>query len=293
MRFYGKQCLHIILLLTLLLLGAGCTDDAPSAESDVQQALTFEVTEEAWKDKRVQITRSDATMLEGLKASNRGFGLYCSDPELNLTNQQVTWDGSNLKWSNGYTWLWPNNKSSEINLYAYAPYWDYTTYSDKTIEYSLNFAIDLMWASTVANKGVVELNFKHALGKLSFGTITNNYGRTITLTELKVTGTPYYSGKLSLVDGSWSDLSEYTESQTFDRSPSSPGLSIADGEAENMGVDDILLIPGSTVTITLTFTTADFGTEIVSFNTTLTTDTNTQTTLNITITNNFEVVIAP
>lgn len=289
MRFYGKQCLHIILLLTLLLLGVGCTDDAPSAESDVQQAITFEVTEEAWKDERVQITRSDATMLEGLKAAD--FGLYCS--EFHLKDRVVRWNGS--KWDYGNTFLLPVGKNLTISVYAYAPfYWgeydpmDMGSVEDKTIEFPCGAGnwVDLLWANqeNVVCTGEVTLNFQHALGKLTLGTITNNYGRSVTLTNISLSGF-HDKGNLSLVNGNWTNKTG-THAITH-----SLGLTVADGEAKNIGTISDMQIPCDAVAVVLNFTCDDFGTETVTFNTTLEQGKN--KTLNITITNNFEVVIAP
>lgn len=66
--------------------------------------------------------------------------------------------------------------------------------------------IDLMYAEhRTSIDGVVELNFKHALGKLSIGTIYNDYGENITLEEIKLTSRKYYTkGTLSLATGEWS-----------------------------------------------------------------------------------------
>ena len=298
-----QKNIHIIPLLAVLLalFVTSCTDDAqPTPTESDEVPLVLVVNEEPWENEEVRVTRSNESMLNGIKGDPRGFGLYCSD--FNMTNQQVTWGGT--KWDYGSTLLWSIKKSQEIDLYAYAPHWT-PTYSkgDHTIIYDHSFGEDLMWASqegvtrTDVNTGVITLDFKHALGKLSFGSLTNNYGRAITLTNVKVTGTPYKTGKLSLVDGSWSDLNgngSYASSQNIiNRDVNSPsGLAIAkDATATSIGDMNCLLIPGSTVTITLTFTSTDFGEETVSFNTTLPTTTNTNTTLNITLTNNFEVVI--
>ena len=289
MRFDGKLCLHIILLLTFLLLGVGCTDDAPSAESDVQQAITFEVTEDAWKDERVQITRSDATMLEGLKAAD--FGLYCS--EFNLKDKVVRWNGS--RWDYGDTFLWPVGKKPTISVYAYAPFlgggydpMDRGSVEYKTIEFpcGADNGIDLLWANQigVVCTGEVTLNFQHALGKLTLGTVTNNYGCTVTLTNISLSGF-YDKGNFSLMNGTWTNT---TGTHTITRSL---GLTVADGEAKNIGVFSVMQIPCDAVAVVLTFTSGDFGTKTVTFNTTLEQGKNRM--LNITITNNFEVVIAP
>lgn len=292
-----KHIQLISLLMALLSIFAiSCTDDqASSPVEEDETVFRLVVNEVPWENENMQVTRSDASMLEDLKDANAtGFGLYC--PEFKLTNQQVTWDGTNSRWNYGYTLLWSIKKSQTINLYAYAPYWAYTTYADKTIEYDLAYGIDLRWASqegatrTDDNNGVITLNFQHALGKLAFGILTNNYGRDITLTNICVTGTPYQTGTLSLVDGSWSNLTAYGSSQTFINQDLS--LDIDNEATESIGDYSCLLIPGSTVTVTLTFSSTDFGTETVSFDMTLPTTTNTQTTLNITITNNFEVVIS-
>ncbi len=67
--------------------------------------------------------------------------------------------------------------------------------------------IDLMYAEhTTSIDGVVQLNFKHALGKLSIGTIYNNYGENIKLTKITISGTRRTQGTLSLSTGGWSNI---------------------------------------------------------------------------------------
>lgn len=67
--------------------------------------------------------------------------------------------------------------------------------------------IDLMYADhRTTNDGVVELDFKHALGKLSIGTIYNNYGDNITLTQIKLTSSHFCEkGTLNLHTGEWTE----------------------------------------------------------------------------------------
>ena len=67
--------------------------------------------------------------------------------------------------------------------------------------------IDLMYADhRTTNDGVVELDFKHALGKLSIGTIYNNYGEDIKLTQIKLTSSHFCEkGTLNLHTGKWTE----------------------------------------------------------------------------------------
>ena len=67
--------------------------------------------------------------------------------------------------------------------------------------------IDLMYAEhTTSADGVVQLNFKHALGKLSIGTIYNNYGENIKLTQIKLSSKHFcQKGTLNLNTGEWTE----------------------------------------------------------------------------------------
>ena len=145
-------------------------------------------------------------------------------------------------------------------------------------------------AKQTDDQGTVTLKFQHVLAKLSFGTITNHYGRPITLESISVTGTLYTSRELTMATGEWSKEGGTTEStQTYTFSPTQP---VAAGETTDFTTSDtpLLLIPGPSVSITFTISTTDFGTESFTFsNIPLTQGVN--KTLNLTINNNFEVVI--
>ena len=128
------------------------------------------------------------------------------------------------------------------------------------------------------------------LAKLSFGTITNHYGRPITLDEIEVTGTLYTCRKLEMATGVWSDDGATTDSPT--KTYSSLNQNVAAGETTDFttSAEPLLLIPDKTVNVTFTISTTDFGTESFTFsNIPLTQGVN--KTLNLTINNNFEVVI--
>lgn len=77
--------------------------------------------------------------------------------------------------------------------------------------------IDLMYAEhTTSNDGVVNLNFKHALGKLSIGTIRNDYGEDLSLKQITITGTRYTKGTLSLSTGVWSNTESSSADVTYE-----------------------------------------------------------------------------
>lgn len=117
--------------------------------------------------------------------------------------------------------------SVDIPFTAYAPYIDNgsfataDTYSDDPSDYGFvsrnkdavvfkpykDNRIDLMYAEhTTSADGVVQLNFKHALGKLSIGTIYNNYGENIKLTQIKLSSTHFcQKGTLNLNTGEWTE----------------------------------------------------------------------------------------
>lgn len=177
--------------------------------------------------------------------------------------------------------------SVDVDVYAYAPYNSGTTLTGDKITFSPG--TDLLWAEdSVSTDGMIHLNFKHALGKLSFGHITNNYGRDITLEKVSLSYTPRYtSGGLSLVNGTWTETSSESLSDTYSLSPN---LSVGEGKSENLGLESVLQIPGSTVTATFTFTSADYGTESIT-SPAIEFEQGVNKTVSVTIGMNHEVVI--
>ena len=221
-------------------------------------------------------------------------------------NTQVKWDATHQRWNYGNLLLWPHKMSTTVNMYAYAPYDEDRNYGNGikisvssgvlTFTTTIDNTTDLLCAGvkgaqrTTENKGTIALNFQHVLAKLSFGTITNHYGRPITLDEIEVTGTLYTCRKLEMATGVWSDDGATTDSPT--KTYSSLNQNVAAGETTDFTTmaTPLLLIPGPSVSITFTISTTDFGTESFTFsNIPLTQGVN--KTLNLTINNNFEVVI--
>lgn len=151
--------------------------------------------------------------------------------------------------------------SVDIDFLAYAPYQPSPTYADGKLSFtcSASNTTDLLWANdSVSTDGTVHLNFRHALGRLSFGTITNSYGHDITLTKITFTGQRYPSGKLSLADGSWSGNVLGTESSN----EMAKDIAIAAGSTVSIPVTDIMQIPGeSRLKVKFTFTSDTYGTE--------------------------------
>ncbi len=279
-----------------------CSDndaaEGGAVQPDDRRALTIVASEEPWQGETVTVTRSGET-LTALKASNDGFGLFCSD--LSMTNTKVVWEDD--AWNYGNKLLWPGltSASSSVDFYAYAPYVStasltptpsegITALSSASVTFSpaLRNTIDLLWAKGTVNTttGVVTFNFQHALGKLSFGHITNNYGRTITLTNIALSGTRYTTGTLSLSDGTWTGIASSPANDGDDCS-----LEVAAGESKLIvDMPAILQIPGQSVTVTFTITSADYGTETVT-SPSITFEQGTDKTVNLTVGMNHEVKI--
>ena len=251
-------------------------------------------------------------MLEDLKESSLGFGVFSGNTWFKAGNIQMTWSNTTQAWGNN-TYLWPKDvKSSNFggafNVYAYSPYnssYNSTSVPSDgsavllTFSCPLSNTTDLLWAKGVRqeapNNYTVSMQFRHALSKLSFGTITNTSGHPVELKSVKMAGTLYSSRKLSLGNGEWSDegaVSAATEvTRTIDTDTETDGnqpLAIADGETKNIDVDGLLQIPGPTLTVTLSFT-YDGDNLTAAFDVPLTQAVH--TTVNITIKKNFEVVI--
>lgn len=154
--------------------------------------------------------------------------------------------------------------------------------------------IDLMYAEhTTTNEGVVNLNFKHALGKLSIGTIRNDYGENLRLTQIRILGTRYTKGTLSLSTGEWSSQTSSSETVTYGESLLRAifgNLDIPDKGALTFPKDlAYTQIPGTTLTFEYQFTTGSGTTFTVSAE--MTFDQGVNKFVNITIGQNHEVVL--
>ena len=242
------------------------------------------------------------------RASDDGFGLYCS--EFLFGNQQVLWENEEWNYGSKRLWIWPMADNHAVNLYAYAPY--SSSYPTAVATNTLTFTCapanttDLLWASntgflrTDANKGLIPLEFKHALAKISLGTITNETGHDITLKEVKLKSNLYTSGDLQLATGTWTNLSPATPSeQTVTHTVNQE---FASGTSIASNAPDIIQIPGATspgspegleATVNLVFEIEDFDTdwEDITFTTRFKQGVNRK--FNVTIRKNFEVVITP
>lgn len=154
--------------------------------------------------------------------------------------------------------------------------------------------IDLMYAEhTTTNDGVVNLNFKHALGKLSIGTIRNDYGENLSLNQITISGTRNIKGTLSLSTGEWSDITENEENVVYIAATLATifgDLNIPDKGAltfpKNVAYTQI---PGTTLTFTYQFKTVNNTTFSVAA--TMRVDQGVNKFVNITIGQNHEVVI--
>ena len=154
--------------------------------------------------------------------------------------------------------------------------------------------IDLMYAEhTTTNEGVVNLNFKHALGKLSIGTIRNDYGENLRLTQIRILGIRYTKGTLSLSTGEWSSQTSSSETVTYGESLLRAifgNLDIPDKGALTFPKDlAYTQIPGTTLTFEYQFTTGSGTTFTVSAE--MTFDQGVNKFVNITIGQNHEVVL--
>ena len=283
-------------LLLTALLTVGCSDDEQTADNTTA-ALQLNLSEEPWQGETLQLTRATVTE-EALKTSTAGFGLYCSG--FKMADKQVTWDATHQRWNYGNLLLWPHNRETTVNMYAYAPYDGDGTYAVSsgvlTFTTTINNTTDLLCAGvesaqrTTENKGTIALNFQHVLAKLSFGTITNHYGRPITLDEIEVTGTLYTCRKLEMATGVWRDEDATPASLTKKYTPLNQNVAAGETTDFTTMAKPLLLIPGPSVSITFTISTTDFGTESFTFSN-IPLEKGVNKTLNLTINNNFEVVI--
>ena len=183
--------------------------------------------------------------------------------------------------------------SANNTVFAYAPWMAspgivWTTPPPVTTDRLLPFTAtnsnttDLMWAHTTHEGYSIGLEFRHALAKVSFSSITNNLDEPLQLTKVTITDKPagrlYQSGKLLLDNGTWQNLSAFSSEQKitiqdFDNATEgNQSLSVASGATESLELDELpplLQIPGPTVTVTFTFTSASYGEETVSRDITL------------------------
>ncbi len=282
------------------------------------------------------------------QATDEGFGIYCD--ELNYENTQVKWDNINSRWNigaNNYDQYWKNTQDGDLSIYAYAPFKPspsptYTVASGKltfTAEKYPNMGpgmdfsnrlsgtnVDLLYAGAehdLSNVNPAVLNFKHALAKLTFGTITNNTGEVINLKGFTVKGTLNSSANLDLSTGVWSDHVQWSGGaeasvplpppfvqvvHSADELIGAPSAGhtvktliepLADGETviPNMPSNSLLLIPNAdndgngvydgkiTVTIEVNNSTGE------NFSFPITLEEGKEKIVNITIGRNFEVVI--
>ena len=304
-----------LLMAVVAVLLAGCNSDAipqGDAVADDMVALTIDVVENGWQGQTVSVTRAGET-IDGLKATTGdlptgygyGFGIFGVDllgPTVG-TQRQVTWNSTIGQWEAGEKIYWKRTStSSTFQIFAYAPYKTVLYTTDSTTgtltfsSVSVGSDIDLLYAAATVDRtdGRAELDFNHALAKLSFGTVTNNTGAEVTLTDIAIGGTFNTEGILNLTTGAWAWEPAATTTTPITRTPSS-GLPIADKGVVSIAQDAVLLIPNAPetpatlgtidVTVTLTFTPG--GT--FSFSTTL--EQGKDKTYNITVEKNFEVII--
>ncbi|MBR6086914.1 MAG: fimbrillin family protein [Prevotella sp.] len=248
------------------------------------------------------------------KAEDEGFGIYCH--ELSLTNTQVTWDNVNSRWQIGsdYNTYWRRNQSGTLNIYAYAPYkaTPYTVTDDGKLTYEAgrhnypSFStllsggnVDLLYASKKNyarnSTEAAVLEFKHALAKMTFGTITNNTGGTLSINGFTIHGHDklYQSATLNLVTGEWSNHVDYAAGSIQSPPPFAsiviPPLADKETIIPTMPSRELSFIPGPDGTLPLTIDVNTNSSEKFSFNITLQQGKN--YTYNISVGKNFEVVI--
>lgn len=154
--------------------------------------------------------------------------------------------------------------------------------------------IDLMYAEhTTSQEGVVQLNFKHALGKLSIGTIYNDYGEEMSLNQITISGTRRTQGTLSLSTGEWSSITTASENVVYEKAllesifgnldiPNKGSLTFPKDLAYTQ-------IPGTTLTFEYQFKTSNNTTFTVSA--TMEVEEGKNKFVNITINQNHQVVL--
>ena len=232
-------CCYLVAALPLLLAACTADDSIDSAAT----SLTIGVTEQPWQTEDISITRSGET-LTALQAS--GFGLYSAG--LGISNEQVTW--SDTKWALAHTLIWPKTRPNDF--YAYAPYAADPDITNGVYTFSCpnNNTTDLLYGQYASTTGdVVNLQFHHALAKLVFNSIANSSARDMLVSDIKVTGDLYSSGKLTLSTGAWAE--QVTASgQTIQIIPDNKFIYVpAQGENPVRSSVSPLLIPEPTVTV--------------------------------------------
>ena len=173
-------------------------DDTDDTSDTTAPSLTIAVTQQPWQTENISITRSGET-LTALQTS--GFGLFSAG--LGISNEQVTWNDT--KWTLAHTLIWPKTRPNDF--YAYAPYTASPDIANGVYTFNCpnGNTIDLLYGQYVNTTGdVVNLKFRHALAKISFGTITNCGTHDMLVSDIKVTGDLYSSGNLTLSTGGWS-----------------------------------------------------------------------------------------
>ena len=304
-----------------VLLLAACSEDGSFAElsgDNATQRLTFDVRETDWKGETVSVTTRSGETLDGLR-DDTGFGFYCKG--LNYSNTKVTWDGVTSSWKigDGYNTYWERSRTGKLNVYAYAPYLalpeltevdnaeggkdtlltftaqKYTIPAYNTMLSGSN--VDLLWAKAeydLSNSDPAVLTFQHMLAKLTFGTITNNTGGTLSLNGFTVRGNLNTEAKLNLKTGKWTG---HVVSSGATISSPPPFIQIVIPPLPNkqtilptMPNRSMLLIPNANGEIEVTIeVNSDIANEKFSFPVTL--KQGEDKTINITIGESFEVVI--
>lgn len=318
----GMKIKTMAIVMGLVL--TGCTAEVHYAEQsgtqrDEMQQLTIDAVETEWQGETLSVTRSGET-LEGLRAvvnpaapaDGEGFGIYCS--ALGISNIQVIWLNSDGKWKIGgnYNTYWLRNQSGTLDIYAYAPYKasapnivdGVLTYeaqhhdSPGYTDWLSGSNVDLLYASRTGyarnSSESAVLMFRHALAKITFGTITNNTGGTLSLNGFTISGTLYDSAELNLETGVWSNhvanaIGKISTPPPFDSSVFPP-LSDKETIIPPPSNRELLFIPGPDGTLPLTVeVNSSIANEKFSFEITLEQGKN--KTCNITVSKNFEVVI--
>lgn len=293
-----KHAARYIYIALTALLQTACSDTAntlftPSEQPIHEMEIGFSVSETKWEGAAVSMTRSGETLKELEKS---GFGVFCE--ALAMTNREVTWDTTGT-WYYGMKILWPKGvvdslRKNPSEIFAYAPY--DSSVNDKSI--AADNTKDWLWASPkISTDGIIHLEFKHALAKLSFGTITNNYGHPITLESVTIKGDLYTSGTLSLADGTWSNFGNPISPIAPNEEDEDP-IEIKNGETASFDIETMMLIPHQdekqtiTVEIVVKVTEAPNGSETdktIKKDVTLEQGRNTE--INLTVGQNHEVVI--
>lgn len=310
---------NYILLMAAVLALTGCSADEQgerTAAAGDEVELRIGVGETSWLGETFNVTRSGET-LEGLKAvanpespaDGEGFSLHGTALLGPTGKRQVIWNATTGQWNAGERIYWKRTSDEDdvFSVYAYAPYeasptnitvngsTGVLTFTSQDYASEKNRNPDLLYAgaSVKRSDGLASLTFNHALAKMTLGVITNNSGAAMHLTQVSVSGGLYKTGKLNLMTGLWSDFTDFSD---IDLSPGvtpaskslpmtiSPAKAIADNASVSVDVGSLLLIPGPTVTATLTFTEGSF-----SFTTTL--EQGKAKTFNMTVGKNFEVII--